>query len=695
MAYQINFKSLKNTTYHLLIGSGAVSALDGAADTFTTSEDDDTDFFKPVRTQSGSFRYVGSGSGDRNRWLAMIPQNALSIPVKLTHTGSNDIDWQGYIQPQVYHNDYPANGSTTEHEFSVQCPLSVLDTIDIDVSGIGTTPVVTIGQLLQNYIFGRLTGTTITGYYLQGTALATWSRLSLKVMMQNFVEVDSTGALRAKYNCMQVLEDVCKVFGYTCRMHGSYIYFTMPVTKTGQSEVGFTYYPSLTSVDGRTYAARGSFNLTDAMFCNMNNHEEVLPGIGTATVRSNINKLDNLIEIPYDELYDQYNTGQSDTIVRSVDYYEHEVYNLVRIPNANGGSMTYENDTVSLICNMESVPGTGHDGGNGKRYCRFFVYDDDDVGSIGGSVPESKLNYSWRKCIDIFKSYNYSGSASNIMFKITSKQAFVISDGILYIDFKCHEVSAWLVGGAQLQDGTKLPCSTCKIKIGNKYWNGSAWTTTDSTFHLPFTSEGAKTNRTSVNDPQYNGFGIPITDTMRGILEFTVVDAIPFQTIDSFQVVSINGFMPLMDFEIGFVRGTIEDTKHQGNEYVIKGENNKFREEYNVDLIFACDVAYGPSGYTRHMPAGLGYILDGTTEKPVATIQSVNGTQVIAEQELAQLIAQYGQTTHRLVEMDVYTNLVGSVVPTAMSTGLETGMFPLAISHDWREDITTLTLIEV
>ena len=37
--------------------------------------------------------------------------------------------------------------------------------------------------------------------------------------------------------------------------------------------------------------------------------------------------------------------------------------------------------------------------------------------------------------------------------------------------------------------------------------------------------------------------------------------------------------------------------------------------------------------------------------------------------------------------------MIGNVEPTQMSTGLESGLFPLAISHNWREDITTLTLI--
>ena len=710
MGYQIPFKSLHDTDYLLLINGGG-TIIDGGADTFNTSEDADTDFFKPVRTQSGTFSFV---SNDRSVWLAMVPQNALSIPVQLTTGGA--IKWQGYIQPQVYHHDYPDAGAMDTHEFSVQCPLSVLDTVDPIFPDLGTTPVVTIGQLLQTYIFGRLTGTTISGYYIQGTSAATLDRLRMKVMLQNFVEVDSTGVLRPRYNCMQILEAICKFFGYTCRMHGEYVYFTMPVTKANHIDVGFTQYGDLTS--SGSYSARGSVNITNAMFCNTNDHEEILPGIGKVAVRSDINKLDNLVEIPYDELYDQYNLGSSTTIVRSVDYYEHAVYNLVRQPNGNGLSLNYENDTVDLSVHMDSVPGTTHDSGNGKIYGRFFVYDDQDVGAVGGGVPESKENYSWRKCIELFHSYNVrSSSPAGAMFAISSKQAFVVSDGMLYINFRCHQVSAWPVGKVTIPGSSeKYPAAKCSLRIGNRYWNGSEWAldSFSSFFYLPFTSEGAKTNRSEhggISAPQYQGFGIPVNssvipvdgstgiDTLRGIVEFQVLDVLCFQALDSSfipQGADINGFLPLMDFEIGFVRGVIEETKHQGNEYVVKGVSNSFREEYNVDLIFASDVEYGPTGYKRRMPAGLGYLLDYTTEKPIENIPSVDGTtNVIAEQELAQIIAQYGDHTHRLVVIDVFTNLVGPVDPTVMSAGLESDMFPLAISHNWRDDITTLTLIEL
>ena len=685
MGYTITFVDRAERKYRLLIDGGD-TALDGGAVTFETQEDNDAYMFKPVRCQTGAFRYIGKN--DHATWLGLIPTDALSKTVILQRQQGNNWNtrWQGYIQPQVFENEYPGNG-TVEHDFSVQCPLSVLDTLDIDPSPtttINSNPTITFGALLQTYVFNRLTGVTISAYVMQGTTAVTSERLGLKVMWANFLDTDSNNNVVCKYTCKQVLEEFCKFFGYTCRMHGTVVYFTQP---TGNN-IGFSSYTTLAGTP--TAVQRGSFTITDAMLCDTDNREEIHPGIGKATVRSNINALDNLVEIPYDELFDQYNMGNlnATTIVRPVDYFEHDVYNLIRVPDSNGGTLAYENDTVSLSCLMTTKPGTGSDAGNQKRYCRFFVYDDSDVGEVGGAVPESKTNYAWRKCIELFHSYANGTPSGNIeMFKISSKQVFVVSDGILYINFKCHQVSAWII-----EDNK--PYAVCRLKIGNMYWNGLAWTVNSSaTFNLKFTAEGARSTRTSINDPQYDGCGIPITNTMRGIIEFTILDVPSWITMAHFVGNYINGFLPLLDFEIGFVRGTIEDTKHRGNEYTTNG--GKFRDEVNVDLIWASDVAYGEGSYIRHMPAGMGYILNGTTEKPTQYVKSMADGDVIPEQYLSQLIANYGQSTHRLVQMNLRSSSLGDVVPTAVSSGLESGMFPLAISHNWRNDVTTLTLITI
>ena len=678
MAYTQNFVSLKGTTYTLTINNVSGVTLPLAATPFETQEDDDVNVFTPVRTQSGYIRMIIPNAASRAQWQSCIPGGATAMPVRLTHVSDETtiIDWQGYVATGTYGMPYPADYE--EFELPVVCPLSVLETIDVSTTPPDNEGVLTFAKLL-NYIFSKVTsaGTTISKYYFQGSPSVVTARLAMKVIWANFLDTDSHGTIDAKYNCYEVLEEVCKFFGYSCRICGDAVYFTCPA---GCSSA-FTKYTSLTG--SAETATAGTFEITDAMLATTNQSEEVESGLKRVTVSSDINKLDNLIEIPYDELFDRYYMGQSNIIARSVDYYERGIYCAVKQPNATTSDqnpLVYEDDNISMSCYMANVPGTGHNAGNETKYCRFLVYDDNEVGDLGGTPPEGKTSYSWKKCVELFHSYNYRGYDITTMFSITSKQSFVISDGVLYISFKCDQVSAWL---------GIIKC-TAKMKLGNKYWDGEnrVWTTIDTTFDLYFDSNGAKSTRTNISDPQYDGWGIPVTDTMRGVLEFSIIDVPNWQT---FMGQKINGFLPLMDFEIGFVRGTIEETKHTGNEYTEQA--GQFQGEENVDLIFACDVEYGPEGYKRHMPAGLGYVLRNSDEKPAATIPALSGQNLSAEEKLAKIMAAYHNHTHRCVELELWSNMV-SVTPIKTSTGLET-MHPVAISHSWRDDITRVKLIQI
>lgn len=699
MGYTITFYDRAATPrkYDLKIKGGG-TALTGAATTFTTQEDSDADMFMPVRCQNGSFSYLGTN--DHSTWEALIPANALSMPVKLERSGI--VVWQGYIQPQVFDNEYPGL-DTVEHTFPVQCPLSVLDTLDIEPNpGTQRNPTLTFAELLQTYIFGRLTDTTISRYYFQGSTTVVKERLSVRVMWANFLETDSQGSVTCKYSCRQVLEEFCKLFGYTCRMHGTYVYFTQPTENTSV----FGYFESSLllpngDVKTPTTSNRGSFSVTGAMLANTDHHEEIHPGIRKCTVKSNINKLENLIEIPYDELYEMYNTGipTNSIIIRALDQGDEKIYYLTREPNANGGTLTYQNESVAMTLYAAKFNG---DALTKNKYCRFLVYDSSEVGDPETQdIPSSKKSFGWTKCVELFHGTEYTGSDTTTMFTITSKQQFVIADGILYVSWKMRSTDAGQYKHMWYENKATL---TAQLKVGEMYWYGTwnedakewrnyGWSSSARTFTMYLDVEGPKTTRQNATDPQYDGCGFPITNTMRGIIEFKIIDVQWWKSY--FPSVGDpwsdnNGFVPMLDFEIGFVRGVVEEQKHSGNEYTHNGGN--FTDEVSVDLIFASDVPYGPS-LNRRMPAGLGYLLN-SSDQPRQYVRSMSNTDVVAEDYLATIIANYGNRTHRLVQLSVRDSLVGSPTPDKLSTGLET-MFPLAISHDWREDITTLTLISI
>lgn len=681
MAYTKSFVTLSGQTLTVSVDGVTTSAdLPLAAEPFETEEADDVDVFLPIRTQSGYLRMLVADSTARTAWRSFIPTGATEKRVTLTNA-SGTLLWQGYVQTGTYGMQYPADYE--EFELPVQCPLSVLEAIDMDTTPPDGDGVLTFGKLLA-YIFGKLTtaGTVINNYYFQGTTAAVSARLGMKVIYGNFLDTDNQGNIEAKYTCYEVLEEVCKFFGYSVRMCGDAVYFSTPAV----SGAAWSRKSSLTD-SGTQAVSASTFSITEAMLASTDQQEEVEPGRKSITVKSDINKLDNIIEVPYDELYDRYNTGEVHKMVWSVDYYDHDIYYAVCEPNTNNGSMTYENDEISM--ELRTVNVTSDDR---KIYGRFLVFDDEDVGDVSSStIPESKMSYNWQKCIDIFHSYLTPADETTPKFTIESKQTFVISDGILYINFKCKWVSAWI----------EKVMATAKLRVGDKYWAGtwdvdnkqwtanSTWTTTPSTFTLYFTADGALTTRQSISDPQYSGCGIPVADTMRGTVHFEVIDVKPSTRMG---YIPLNGFLSMQDFEIGFVRCSIEEKKYHGNEYTKQA--GQFQGTDTIDLIFACDVEYGPTNYKRHMPAGLGYVLDNTYEKPAATIPSLTNTDVVAEEQLADIMAAYHNHTHRVVTLELLSNLLGDISPRQSSTGLE-AMHPLSISHSWRDDITRIKLIQI
>ena len=144
--WQVKFRSLRaNTLYTVSIYddnySGTPVQLKGGEHPFTTEEDNDDDFFTPVRTQSGYLRIVDDGkdaSGNTlaagDRWDKMIPTTDMSRKVILTD-GNNNIKWQGYLQPQTFTGKMYDNYQ--EREFPVFCALSVLEGMETPTNQYG------------------------------------------------------------------------------------------------------------------------------------------------------------------------------------------------------------------------------------------------------------------------------------------------------------------------------------------------------------------------------------------------------------------------------------------------------------------------------------------------------------------------------------------------------------------------------
>ena len=657
MAYSQNFTSLDGTTYTIEVNG--VTLPTGATvpplgnDPFTTEEDADTDMFMPVRTQSG---YIRMQSMDKTTWRSFIPSGAVAEPVTLKQ--GTTILWQGYVQTGTYGMAYPA--TYDDIDIPVICGLGALDAFDVEVQG--PADMVTVGQLLY-YIFSKLTGLTYTYYFHASSStdadIKAW--LGYKLSWRNFLSANGN-ELTSRFSCLGLLQELCKFFGWSCRTFANGVYFSS-ITDTLHNQRWLCCPLAQLNVTTPTLNAVGmnSLTLTDAMFASTDHSEEFIPGCKKVTVSPELNAYDVIMEIPYDEIFRPYKYDTPTTALR----WRNSINDVVDIWLLHRSAINYENAQVAITSYIETAEGYGDPP---MCYGRFIAFDDD--------MEDDKKKFSWTKCYECFISDDYGNRRSTTpLFTMESKGAVIIGDGVLFISGRSDGQST---SPLAQRDG----CPVCTLKIGDLYWNGSAWTTTESRFTLEMKQNGVADTDTIFNNAEYDGAGFPVTTPITGKIYFAVHDVT--RNLNWY-----NGYFPLMDFKIGFVRNGEEDELND-KEYTANG--GSFPEDVNIDTIFSTDKTNITNSKTFRCQAGYGLIYNGNV---VADTIPYGTTQLKPEQHTADLVAAYGSTIRRSLSIDLWTSQIGNAGPSCRLTLEGATFYPIAVSRNWRNNVTTLKIMEI
>ena len=657
MAYTQNFISLNGTTYTIEVqGVTLPSGVDTpplGADPFTTDEEADTDMFIPVRTQSG---YLRMQSMDKTTWRSFIPSSAVAEPVTLKQ--GSTILWQGYVQTGTYGMTYPA--TYEDIDIPLICGLGTLDAFDVEVNG--PADMVTIGELL-NYIFSKLTGLTYTFYFHASSStdadIKAW--LSYKVSWRNFLSANGN-SLTPRFSCLGLLQELSKFFGWSIRTFGDGIYFTSITDALhNQRWLSCSLAQLSAATPTLTPVAMNSLTLTDAMFATTNHSEEFIPGYKKVTVSPELNPYDVLLEIPYDEICRPY---KYDTPVQAVRWRnlwdgKTDVWLLHR------GVINYENALVKVTSFAEQQETAAE---LPMCYGRFCAFDED--------TEDNKKKFNWNRCYECFISEDYGNRRSTTpLFSMESQGAVILGDGVLYIsgraDYQHSEMAEnWM--------------AFCTLKIGDKYWDRdhNQWTSTPCTFRIWMKENGIEDTDTIYNEAEYDGMGVPITTPMTGKIYFAVNDVERNQGY-------WNGYFPLMDFKIGFVRNCEEDELNN-KEYTANG--GAFPEDTTLDTIFTTDKTNVVNSKTFRCQAGYGLVYNGNI---VADTIPFGTTQLKPEQHTADLIAAYGATTRQSLSIDLWSNLTSGVGPGYRLSLEGANYYPVSVSRRWRDDVTTLKIMEL
>jgi hypothetical protein len=677
--YTLTFKSLRaGTVYTLNIGGGTGTAvpLKPGAQPFTTEEDENDDQFTPVRTQSGYLRIIDDGKDANNNafnWKDLIPATDTSRPVTLTHVsgGATVIDWVGFMQAQDFGSIL--YGNPQEREFPVQCVLSVICGTDINYD---QKEIQNFAYLLKQIVDAIPAAQRPTQIMVQGnTDAQQW--LLKRIDWQNFVEEDGNDTLSARFDMMECLEDMCTFWGWTARTCGQIMYLTRSDDASAPSWLTLTYEQLATMAGGTAAGSTGGSFVTIALsgdiFANTDNEDTVQRGASKAVVKADGNAGSSDMDFAPDALLEK----MKDLGTQGPELYDDKY-------------VVYTNDMMSFT--LPFYTGTAR-----ANYGSFNIANiKQSLQDEGAETPVIMIKKS-------FSSANAEAYASmETVYHHCFSDGYIMLKGYTYRKTNKFED----VDERETSMGVKTGNKTMMLRLGigttrgtAKWWNGRQWSDTltnfvvtignsDNIFRIKVTSGSNYFVNSSIRVASglvgkvfLDFLGSSDLDDIDGQKSFEISDfEFVFSRNEFYTTPSANGGSVL-----GGLRSGYAVKRDDICEYKSANNNNNSRDEFNADCIYASD---------NDMSFGYGVLINADNTYFNGYNYGGLGLLTYPEQHLANRVAAFWATSKRKMRPQLRLNTVNMPRPNNKVSLDGTLGHPIAISHQWRDDILTLTILE-
>lgn len=660
--WQIKFKSLRaGTDYTLNIYDedypGSPLKIEGVDGTFSTEETNDEDVLTPLCTQTGTIRIVDTGT----LWQDIAPINDLERPVTLTD-GQDNVCWQGFIQSQNFGTTL--YGNPQECEFPVQCPLSAVASTDIITTNSNVTELKSMAYYMKRILdyIKTVSGNIITFDYLYVQGLSsTNNQLLTLIDPQVFVDIDTTeNTMSAKYKMNEVMEDLCRYWGFSLHLQGKSIYLLNEVNGGNFTKIDINNLETMTG----TTVSRDSVIIGN-QFASTGSDISIMRGYSRATVKGDAGNVDSEII----KCYPQYISKQ---IYNTFPYPDQERF------EGSDNYVIYDGGVSSFT----SIDMVGEAAG-GVLVFRNGRYNPNGTLMTGNNTsgllwfPDTQYNGNVRATIRTVYEHNYAGR-------------YLEMNGETYSYGDKLEFS---------EDGNEYGTKVMKIALGigksessAKWYNGTSWGSTQSIFEVTIGNSG-NTMYVRANDKYRSRIGVPLEAGFVGRL-FVKFYGTADATREQY---SINGDVrryynfTIKDFKIshGQHQGSITadgdpvvlwEEPSENSKEAIADNVNIAGDEINVDCIFC---SWGAIRY--------GY----------GIIANANGTPYGLQQEqtLAYKIcgtSGYWESSRHSYYLELLSNdaSVRGITPMHKVTIDGNTCTVLSINRDWQNDIIQLTLIE-
>lgn len=536
MLYTSDFYSLRGDKYTVSIvtnnDSGTTKEITLGVPPFTTEMDSSNEnIYKPVKYQSATVNIVTSGESDYMFDLYSGEANG----TRVTLSKSGETIWDGFATPVVYNNGY-----TEIHEnLNLECidGLSILQYYKYSAD---TKQVLSFIEIINKILERCEVYTTL--YVSNCTKLTQESTTpilnELYISEQNFFDKkdDNETDNDVAWTCQEVLEEICKFLGLVCVANGNSIYLIdLDGLKTNNKmftkyTIGSTSYTTerlnqSIEIDGSIYrggnntisldnvynkiSVKDSFYTFDSVIPDLyktanNITKDSDPDVSGSTQIENgmygeiVSSSDGNMEVLIDRIYDPEEERFTDYNAVFVKYYTNPNYNFTCPTEVN------YSDTKTL---------------HGSLIAKFSIIKLDRPSNFFEILIQRILR--GEMTLDRWLSRN---SISNPTFTnyvcLFNPNQNHVSSGATWIttntnDLTClfgGENSYLLIKGKYIfhyvdEDPYPIPSDEpdisegryamvagqtyllAKLQWGNEYWNGSGWTSTNSTFKIPYLAD--------------------------------------------------------------------------------------------------------------------------------------------------------------------------------------------------------------
>ena len=229
----------------------------------------------------------------------------------------------------------------------------------------------------------------------------------------------------------------------------------------------------------------------------------------------------------------------------------------------------------------------------------------------------------------------------------------------------------------------------------------SGWSSTPSIFNVPLSGNTLKSTGTYftifIGGSIYIYPAIPVPEDTYGYIFIDIMGAHDYTNgneIDAFEIANLEISYSRDSYQIpssiGEVRPRELITKRVTSQEYSAVNSNASKDEWNANCIFASD---------NNMEYGYGLLLN-SSGNIIQTVQYGGSAtnQQHPEQHLATRVANYWATAKRKIDPELLTNKIPAVDPTnivKVGTDTVTTYAPIAISRDWRDDTTRLSLLQL